>query len=129
MGATDCKLDMVFSNRMSPSGGTSWESQQGVADRMASRANYTCDSHTRQPGRCVGRFALRSEDSVDSLPIIVIGLGLLIALALIMGSVDSIARSGAWRRIADARRDLHDEELRLLACRTGPRCPDCPLGP
>lgn len=59
--------------------------------------------------------------------LIATGLGLLVALAWIIGRVEANARDGAWQRIAVARRRLRDDELHLLACLEGPRCADCPI--
>jgi hypothetical protein len=64
---------------------------------------------------------------VEALLAGVAGVLLLIALAVIIGKVEANARDGAWQRIADARRDLHEREQNLLACLARPRCTDCPL--
>jgi hypothetical protein len=64
---------------------------------------------------------------LDVLGILLPGLAVLGGIAWVIGRVDADARDGAWRRIADARRELHDHERDLMACFTGGRCPDCPV--
>jgi hypothetical protein len=60
------------------------------------------------------------------LTVIVGGLLLLLGLALLIGRVEASARDGAWRRIADARRLLHERERELLDCLNSAECRDCP---
>jgi hypothetical protein len=64
---------------------------------------------------------------LDVLGILLPGLAILGGIAWVIGRADAGARDGAWRRIAEARRDLHDQERDMTACLTGHRCPDCPL--
>jgi hypothetical protein len=59
----------------------------------------------------------------------VLGLAVLVGLATLIGALDTGARSSAWRRIADRRRDLYEWEQELRERERVPRCADCPLGP
>lgn len=54
------------------------------------------------------------------------GLLLLLSLAVLIGRVNAGARSGAWRRIADARRLQHERERKLFDCLSSRQCRDCP---
>jgi hypothetical protein len=65
---------------------------------------------------------------LDVVVILLTGLVVLGGLAWLIGRVEADARDGAWQRIADARRRLHDQEQDLLLCFTGSRCADCPVG-
>ncbi|HEY0816194.1 MAG TPA: hypothetical protein VGE11_23205, partial [Pseudonocardia sp.] len=64
---------------------------------------------------------------LDLATVVLPGLVVLGALAWVIGRVDADARDGAWRRIAAARRHLHEQERDLWECLTGDACPDCPL--
>jgi hypothetical protein len=64
---------------------------------------------------------------LNMIEILLPGLGILGGIAWVIGRVDADARDGAWRRIAAARRELHDQERDLTDCLSGHRCPDCPV--
>ena len=60
-----------------------------------------------------------------NLMIVLGGLLLMAALALLVGVVDTHARDRAWRRIAEARRAQQEQALRR--CLHSARCDYCPL--
>lgn len=64
---------------------------------------------------------------LDVLGVLLPGLAILGGIAWVIGRVEAGARDGAWGRIAEARRELHDQEGDLMDCLTGHRCPDCPV--
>jgi hypothetical protein len=64
---------------------------------------------------------------VVDLMIVLYGLGLLVALAVVIGKVDTGAQDAAWRRIGEARHDQHLRETALRRCLASPRCAQCPL--
>lgn len=64
---------------------------------------------------------------LDVLWILLPGLAVMGGIAWVIGRVEAGARDGAWRRIAEARRELHGQERDLRTCLTGHRCPDCPV--
>ena len=64
---------------------------------------------------------------LNMIGILLPGLGILGGIAWVIGRVDADARDGAWRRIAAARRELHEQERDLMECLSGDRCPDCPV--
>ena len=49
-----------------------------------------------------------------NLAIVLGGLTILVCVALLIGLVDTHARRAAWRRIADARREVQEREHALL---------------
>jgi hypothetical protein len=49
-----------------------------------------------------------------TLAIVLAGLTILVCLALLIGLVDGHARRAAWRRIADARREVQEREHALM---------------
>jgi hypothetical protein len=55
------------------------------------------------------------------------GLAVLVGIALIVGRVDTLARNGAWKRIAAARHAVWLDEQQLRALFGQPRCVDCPM--
>ena len=60
--------------------------------------------------------------------IVVVGALMLIIFAVTIGLLsDRHARDAAWRRIAVARRRLHEKELHLIALEQHKRCEGCPL--
>ena len=62
-----------------------------------------------------------------NLVIVISGLVLLAALALLVGGVDTYAREAAWRRIAHARRGPQAQVGALRRCAGSPRCAPGPL--
>jgi hypothetical protein len=63
----------------------------------------------------------------DLLEILLPGLGVLAGLAWTIGRIDAGARHSAWRRIADARRERHEEKRDVIECFDGRPCPGCPM--
>ncbi|HET6257337.1 MAG: hypothetical protein V7646_3369 [Pseudonocardia sp.] len=61
------------------------------------------------------------------ITVAVAGLAVLVAIALIVGRVDVLARNGAWKRIAAARHAVWLDEQQLRALLGQPRCVDCPM--
>ena len=60
----------------------------------------------------------------------VVGIAVLLALAVAIGILraEEIAQENAWRRIAAARRRIHEAELRLRALEAAyDRCRNCPF--
>jgi hypothetical protein len=49
-----------------------------------------------------------------NLAIVLGGLTILIGLVVLISFIDAQARGAAWRRIAEARRDVQERELALL---------------
>lgn len=66
-------------------------------------------------------------DNLQLLALAGLGIVVLIAIAWTVGRLDAQARRGAWQRIADARRGLHERERFLVATLDAPRCDRCPL--
>ena len=67
-----------------------------------------------------------------NVAVVAIGLAILLALALAIGTLraDEISQEGAWRRIATARRRIHEEEQRLRELDEAlDRCRNCPFRP
>jgi hypothetical protein len=62
-----------------------------------------------------------------NLVIVLCGLVLLAALAVVIGTADTYARDAAWRRIAAARRDHQERDRALRRCLASHRCPHCPI--
>ena len=55
------------------------------------------------------------------------GVLLLVLLATVVGLVDGRAKDRAWKRIAIARRLLHEREQELFKILSESPCEDCPL--
>lgn len=65
----------------------------------------------------------------DLVDMVVIGGGLavILGIAWVLGRTDTAAQDDAWRRIAQARRRLHERERELLEFLDGDQCRRCPV--
>jgi hypothetical protein len=87
-----------------------------MSDRVAAGTDRPCGTR-----RCPVNVA-----------VVVVGLAILLALALAVGILraEEISQEGAWRRIATARRRIHEEEERLRELDEAlDRCRNCPFRP